>query len=67
MVWDINDHWQLDVKHNYSQLDNPQGRVFTANLVDFRLHYKFSMRSILKLILQFEDIDRDEKCLLLSS
>ncbi|MBH0051761.1 carbohydrate binding family 9 domain-containing protein [Pseudoalteromonas sp. SWYJZ19] len=61
MVWDINDHWQLDVKHNYSQLDNPQGkRVFTANLVDFRLHYKFSMRSILKLILQFEDIDRDE-------
>ncbi|MBB1299581.1 carbohydrate binding family 9 domain-containing protein [Pseudoalteromonas sp. SR41-7] len=61
MVWDINDHWQLDVKHNYSQLDNPQGeRVFTANLVDFRLNYKFSMRSILKLILQFEDIDRDE-------
>ena len=61
VVWDINDHWQLDVKHNYSQLDNPQGkRVFTANLVDFRLHYKFSMRSILKLILQFEDIDRDE-------
>lgn len=60
-VWDINDHWQLDVKHNYSQLDNPQGdRVFTANLVDFRLYYKFSMRSILKLILQFEDIDRDE-------
>ncbi len=61
VIWDINDHWQLDVKHNYSQLDNPQGkRVFTANLVDFRLHYKFSMRSILKLILQFEDIDRDE-------
>ncbi|WP_166421202.1 carbohydrate binding family 9 domain-containing protein [Pseudoalteromonas sp. Z1A8] len=61
VVWDINDHWQLDVKHNYSQLDNPQGdRVFTANLVDFRLYYKFSMRSILKLILQFEDIDRDE-------
>ncbi|MBH0040169.1 carbohydrate binding family 9 domain-containing protein [Pseudoalteromonas sp. SWN166] len=61
VVWDINDHWQLDVKHNYSQLDNPQGdRVFTANLVDFRLYYKFSMRSILKLILQFEDIDRNE-------
>ena len=59
--WDINDHWQVDVKHNYSVLDNPQGeRVYTANLLDFRLYYKFSMRSMLKLILQFEDIDRNE-------
>lgn len=59
-VWDINNHWQLDVRHNYSHLDDYQGRrVFTANLVDFRLYYKFSMRAMLKLILQFEDIDRN--------
>ncbi|MBE0361660.1 hypothetical protein PALI_b0663 [Pseudoalteromonas aliena SW19] len=61
VVWDINDHWQLDVKHKYSQLDNPQNeRVFTANLIDFRLYYKFNMRSMLKLILQFEDIDKNK-------
>jgi hypothetical protein len=60
-VWDINNHWQVDIKHSYSQLDNPQGeRVFTANLIDFRLYYKFNMRSMLKLIWQFEDIDRNE-------
>lgn len=60
-VWDINNHWQLDVRHNYSHLDDYQGRrVFTANLVDFRLYYKFSMRAMLKLILQFENIDRNE-------
>jgi hypothetical protein len=60
-VWDINEYWQVDLKHSYSQLDNQQGeRVFTANLIDFRLYYKFSMRSMLKLILQFEDIDRNE-------
>jgi hypothetical protein len=60
-VWDINNHWQVDVRHNYSHLDDYQGRrVFTANLVDFRLYYKFSMRAMLKLILQFEDIDRNE-------
>jgi len=60
-VWDINNHWQLDVRHNYSHLDDYQGRrVFTANLVDFRLYYKLSMRAMLKLILQFEDIDRNE-------
>ncbi|ASM52206.1 hypothetical protein PESP_b0680 [Pseudoalteromonas espejiana DSM 9414] len=59
--WDINDHWQVDATHNYSVLDNPQGeRVYTANLLDFRLYYKFSMRSMLKLILQFEDIDRNK-------
>lgn len=59
--WDINDHWQVDVKHNYSVLDSPEGeRVYTANLLDFRLYYKFSMRSMLKLILQFEDIDRNK-------
>ena len=60
-VWDINNHWQVDIKHSYSQLDNLQGeRVFTANLIDFRLYYKFNMRSMLKLIWQFEDIDRNE-------
>ncbi len=60
-VWDINNHWQVDVRHNYSHLDDYQGRrVFTANLIDFRLYYKFSMRAMLKLILQFEDIDRNE-------
>lgn len=60
-TWDINDHWQVDAKHNYSVLDNPGGeRVYTANLLDFRLYYKFSMRAMLKLILQFEDIDRNK-------
>ena len=49
----------MDVRHNYSHLDDYQGRrVFTANLIDFRLYYKFSMRAMLKLILQFEDIDK---------
>ncbi|WP_286247946.1 carbohydrate binding family 9 domain-containing protein [Pseudoalteromonas sp. MM1] len=61
VTWDINDHWQVDATHNYSILDNPQGeRVYTANLLDFRLYYKFSMRAMLKLILQFEDIDRNK-------
>ena len=61
VTWDINDHWQVDATHNYSVLDNPQGeRVYTANLLDFRLYYKLSMRAMLKLILQFEDIDRNK-------
>lgn len=61
MTWDINDHWQVQVEHSYNRLDNPQGEnVFTANLTDLRVYYKFNMRSMLKLILQFEDIDRNQ-------
>ncbi|MFK3871759.1 carbohydrate binding family 9 domain-containing protein [Pseudoalteromonas rhizosphaerae] len=61
LTWDINAHWQLQLEHSYSRLDNPQGEnVFTANLTDLRIYYKFNMRSMLKLILQFEDIDRNQ-------
>ena len=60
VVWDINNHWQVDIKHNYSQLENAgRERVFSANTLDFRLYYKFDMQSMLKLILQLEDIDRN--------
>ncbi|WP_404343859.1 DUF5916 domain-containing protein [Pseudoalteromonas mariniglutinosa] len=61
LTWDISDHWQLQLEHSYSRLDNEQGqRVFTANLTDLRVYYKFNMRSMLKLVLQFEDIDRNK-------
>ena len=60
MTWDINDHWQVQLEHSYSYLDNEQNeRVYTANLTDLRVYYKFNMRSMLKLVLQFKDIDRD--------
>ncbi|MFY8328008.1 DUF5916 domain-containing protein [Pseudoalteromonas sp. ZZD1] len=61
LTWDINDHWQVQLEHSFSRLNNPQGdNVFTANLTDLRIYYKFNMRSMVKLILQFEDIDRNE-------
>ena len=57
----INDHWQVQLEHSYSYLDNEQNeRVYTANLTDLRVYYKFNMRSMLKLVLQFKDIDRDK-------
>ncbi|QMW16895.1 carbohydrate binding family 9 domain-containing protein [Pseudoalteromonas sp. MT33b] len=60
MTWDINDHWQVQLEHSYSYLDNEQNeRVYTVNLTDLRVYYKFNMRSMLKLVLQFKDIDRD--------
>ena len=62
MTWDINDHWQMQLEHSYSYLDNEQNeRVYTANLTDLRVYYKFNMRSMLKLVLQFEDVDRNNE------
>ncbi len=59
LSWDINGHWQVKLFHSYNRLDAEGERVFTANLTDFRVNYKFDMRSMVKLILQFEDVDRN--------
>ena len=60
ITWDVSDHLQLILSHQYSQLETDNQRVFTANVTDLRAYYKFNMRSMLKLIVQFEDIDREQ-------
>jgi hypothetical protein len=59
LTWDANKHINLDVTHNYSQLDIDSKRLFTANQYDIRIGYQFNMRSILKLVVQYTDIKRD--------
>ena len=58
-TWDANKHINIDFSHNYGQLDIDSKRLFTANQYDVRLGYQFNMRSILKLVVQYTDIDRD--------
>jgi len=58
-TWDANKHINIDFSHNYSQLDIGNKRLFTANQYDVRLGYQFNMRSILKLVVQYTDIERD--------
>ncbi|WP_157601464.1 carbohydrate binding family 9 domain-containing protein [Pseudoalteromonas porphyrae] len=61
-TWDINDHWQVQLEHSYSRLNAQNGeRIYTANQTDLRIYYKFNMRSMLKLVMQFEDIDRNKE------
>lgn len=57
--WDVNRHINASINYNYSQLDVEGGRLFTAHLSDIRFSYQFSMRSRLKLVVQFTDINRD--------
>jgi len=58
-TWDANKHINIDFSHNYSQLDIDGKRLFTANQYDIRFGYQFNMRSILKLVVQYTDIERD--------
>jgi len=58
-TWDANKHINIDFSHNYSQLDIDSKRLFTANQYDIRFGYQFNMRSILKLVVQYTDIERN--------
>jgi hypothetical protein len=57
--WDVNKHINASINYNYSHLDVNDGRLFTAHQSDIRLSYQFSMRSRLKLVVQYTDIGRD--------
>jgi uncharacterized protein YjbK len=57
--WDVNKHINASINYNYSHLDVDGGRLFTAHQSDIRLSYQFNMRSRLKLVVQYTDIDKD--------
>jgi len=52
-------HVQTELRHTYEQLDVEDGRLFTANLSQLRLVYQFNIRTFVRAIVQYTDIDRD--------
>ncbi len=62
--WDVNQHLQLQLGYNYSSLDVEDESVYTAQQWDLRMYYKFNVHSMLKVIWQFEDIDRNQQAYL---
>jgi len=57
--WDVNEHLHVHFQHNYRHLDVDGGQLFSANQTDLRIGYQFDMRSIVKLVIQYTDIDRN--------
>lgn len=57
--WDVNEHLNVNFRYNYSQLDVSDDRIYTAHQTDVRVGYQFDMRSILKFVVQYTDIERD--------
>jgi hypothetical protein len=52
-------HLQANLRHTYEQLDVDEGRLFTANLSQLRFVYQFNIRTFVRAIIQYTDIDRD--------
>ncbi|AWB69194.1 hydrolase (plasmid) [Saccharobesus litoralis] len=57
--WDMDEHLNLKLAHNFSQLSSDLGELYSANLTDMRFTYKFSIRSLAKLVLQYTQINRN--------
>jgi hypothetical protein len=58
--WSIGKHLQLRLRHTYRNLDAEGQELFTANLTDFRVSYQFDQRQLLRLILVYSDIERNQ-------
>jgi len=53
-------HLQLDLEHTIQNFDVDGGRLFTANLTNFRTTYQFNNRSFLRVIVQLDDRERNQ-------
>lgn len=54
-------HLQLDLEHTVQNFDVDGGKLFTANLTNFRTTYQFSNRSFLRVIVQLDDRERNQE------
>jgi hypothetical protein len=61
IIWDANQHIRLEIKHDMTRLNVDNKRLFTAHQTDLRLGYQFNMKSIIKLVVQYTDIQRDQQ------
>lgn len=56
---DIGRHLRLNLDHSYERLDVDEGRLYTANLSQMRLTYQLNVRTFVRWISQYLNVDRD--------
>jgi hypothetical protein len=52
-------HLRLNLSHNHESLEVAGGRLYTANLTDFRASYQLNVRTFVRLVTQYFDLERD--------
>ena len=50
---------RADIEHTYQSLDVDEGKLFTANLSQLRLVYQFNIRTFVRAIVHYQNVDRD--------
>lgn len=61
--WKLGRHVNLLFDHTFEELELDQGRLFTANLSQLRAYYHFNVRSFVRGIFQYTDVDRTQLAL----
>ena len=57
--FDIGRHLRLTVDDRFERVDVEGGRLFAANVVEVRATYQFNLRTFVRVISQYFEIDRD--------
>lgn len=52
-------HLRLQLSHDHQTLDADGGRVFTAQVSELRATYQFNLRTFVRLVSQYFDVERD--------
>lgn len=52
-------HFQFNLRHTYETMDVNGGQLYEVNLSDLRLTYQFGVRSFIRTIIQYQDLERD--------
>lgn len=59
--YQLGKHLELNLTHQLQQFDVDGGRLFTANLTDFRTTYQFNAHSFLRFTVQYGDNERNQE------
>ncbi|MFT5451833.1 MAG: hypothetical protein ACI9N9_001319 [Enterobacterales bacterium] len=56
----LGEHFQTELRYTKITLDVEGGELFNSTIVDARLIYQFSVRSFLRLVIQYSDTERNQ-------
>ncbi len=56
---DLGRHLRLTINHNYERLNVDEGELFTANLTQLRATYQFNVRTFVRIVSQYLDVQRN--------
>jgi hypothetical protein len=57
--FDLGRHLRVNLSHNHESLDVDGGRLYTADLTDLRATYQINVRTFVRVVTQYFDLERD--------